>query len=419
MTRSVPGVPHLVAFLMCGFWSGTALPSAAQAPVEDPAARGRFQWGPIFLTPAIAVKEVGIDSNVFNDPDRPREDFTATVSPQLLVGLRIGPARLSATSLTDYVWYREVVEERSLNSGTEVRFDGLFGRVRPFVRARFVETRERPGFEIDTRARRTEPTYGGGVDLRLGGRTSVVAMAERQVVEFAAGETFQGVELARVLNRETRTAAAALRVTLSPFTTVAISGSRDEARFDTTAFRDATSTRLVGSIELQPDALINGAAQVGFRRFRPRERFVPAFDGIVATVHLGYTFLGVTRFGVTLERDVAYSFEDETPYYVLTGAGGTVTQRIGGPVDLVAGGTRRWLAYRGLLSAGTPSGSAAEAARRDLLDVATIGVGVGLGPVTRFGVTAEYARRRSNSPRGRPFERLKLFASLTYQFGPP
>lgn len=410
--------PLAVMALTCGIGMRPAT-ATAQAPVEDVAAGARFHWGPVFLTPALVVKEIGIDSNVFNDPEAPREDFTATLSPQLLVGLRAGSLRVSVATTTDYVWYRQLVEERSTNTGTEARVDVLLGRVRPFVRGRFVDTRERPGFEIDRRARRTEPAYGGGIDLGLGSRTRLVAAGEVQGLAFAAGESFRGVNLDEALNRESRVVAAALRVTLTPFTTVAISGSRETARFDTATFRDADSVRLLGSVEFQPDAVINGSAQFGLRRFRPRATEVPAFDGIVATVNLGYTLLGMTRFGVTVQRDLAYSIEDDTPYYVLTGAGGSLTQRIGGPFDVTAGITRRWLAYRGHERAGSRDGGIAEAPRRDVIDVATAGLGVQLGSVTRLGVTVEFAERRSNSPRGRPFERTKLFASLTYQFTTP
>ncbi len=403
-----------LVWLALGLFSAVAPdPVAAQAPVEDPASRARFQWGPVFLTPTLVIKEIGVDSNVFNETTAPREDFTATLSPQLLVGLRLGPVRLSATSVTDYVWYRDLVEERSVNTGTEARFDLILRRLRPFVRARFVDTRERPTLEIDARARRREPAYGAGVDMRFGGRTAVVAAVERQVVDFAADQTFRGVDLARALNRETRAASVALRVALTPLTTISVSSGVDEARFDAASVRDAESIRLLGGVEFQPEALLNGSAQVGIRRFTPREPFVPDFQGVVATVTLGSTLLGVTRFGATLQRDVAYSFEDETPYYLLSGVGGSVTQRLGGPVDLTVGVTRRYLSYRALEGSSAFGGGS----RRDIVDVATAGVGIDLGAVARLGVNAEYTERRSNSPRGRPFERLKLFVSLSYLLG--
>ena len=49
---------------------------------------------------------------------------------------------------------------------------------------------------------------------------------------------------------------------------------------------------------------------------------------MVASVNLGYTLMGMTRFGVQVDRDVQFSYEQCEPYYILTGVTGTITQRL-------------------------------------------------------------------------------------------
>ena len=72
-----------------------ALPMSAQSDPTDPgAARGRVQLGPLGLTPSVALTNLGIDTNVFNEVDDPKSDFTFTVSPQVDASLRLRRARL-------------------------------------------------------------------------------------------------------------------------------------------------------------------------------------------------------------------------------------------------------------------------------------------------------------------------------------
>ena len=65
---------------------------------DDPIERTRFQVGPLGLTPSIALTNFGVDSNVFNESEHSKSDFTFTVSPQLDAWLRAGRWRLRVAS---------------------------------------------------------------------------------------------------------------------------------------------------------------------------------------------------------------------------------------------------------------------------------------------------------------------------------
>ena len=66
----------------------------AQSAVDE-APADRFIFGPVGLTPRIALRNVGMDTNPFNLPGDTDQDFTATIQPGVDSSLRIGRARLS------------------------------------------------------------------------------------------------------------------------------------------------------------------------------------------------------------------------------------------------------------------------------------------------------------------------------------
>ena len=63
----------------------TALPAPCQAQtVPAPAPEDvTFLLGRVTLFPAFTLRDIGFDSNVLNDPDNPKSDFTLTAQPRL------------------------------------------------------------------------------------------------------------------------------------------------------------------------------------------------------------------------------------------------------------------------------------------------------------------------------------------------
>src|SRR5215471_19798646 len=78
----------------------------------------RMRIGPVMLNPTIALTNLGVDNNVFNEPDdqNPKEDFTFTVTPASDVWLRMGSTWLTATIKEDLVWYQKYSSERTANT---------------------------------------------------------------------------------------------------------------------------------------------------------------------------------------------------------------------------------------------------------------------------------------------------------------
>jgi hypothetical protein len=175
-------------------------PAAGRAQQPDAPVTPQIEVGPVSLVPRLDVRDVGVDDNVFNDPENPQQDFTATIAPRLDASVRMGWTRLNVGAFTHFVYFREFTDERSVNRGVEARFEIGEALVRPYVTGSVTDTRERLNPEIDARARRRQTMYGGGVMLELTARTSFVLNLRRSVLEFDEDERFRGIPLAASLN---------------------------------------------------------------------------------------------------------------------------------------------------------------------------------------------------------------------------
>lgn len=387
------------------------VPPPAQEPpgtVPDRVVDRAFvHFGPFFLHPYLALQDMGIDTNVFNEHEEPQEDFTLTLVPMISGGFRTGPARLLIVDRVEYVWYKELASERSLNGGLSGQFEVRWNRLRPYVFGQIARTRARKGDEIDVRARRSEPMYGGGVDFGLASQTWLALGYRHEEIRYDAGESYLGVPLDEALNGRTRTSLAALRFELTPLTTFTVTGQLEQTRFTTARFRDTDSYLVSGAFSFDPEALLAGSATVAYRNLQARTEGTPDFRGVTASVSLTYTGLPTTRFGVGVSRDIAYSYEDQYAYYVDNAVSASVTQNVVGPVELVARGRLAWLDYTGT-TGGAPD-------RQDRVSSYGGGVGIKLGEASRLGFEAAWIERRSEVL-GRDYQGLRLFGSINYGF---
>jgi hypothetical protein len=400
VTRSIAAL----AFSLCLCWSA---PAAGQDLPSDPSETARFRLGPIRFTPHLAITEVGVDTNVFNDAGEGRRDTTATFGPGVDYWLRLGRARFSATSNVTYTWFQEFESQRSLNNEHEARIELPMARITPFVDGTYRRGRVRPGFEVDTRAFRMDSSVGGGLDVALTSKTTLRVEGHERRYRFREDEFFLGSSLRETLNRTVRSVGLSWRQSLTPLTTFVVLAEHDDQEFEVDRLRDSSGLRVMPGFELDPFALIAGKVFVGFRTFETAAPNVPDFTGLVADVEANYR-LRSTRFDVGLVRDVEYSAEVLEPYYVLTDWRLRVTQKITLRWDVVGTVGRYWLAYRSLEGAATGDVSRTDRGRR-------LGGGIGytFGRSLRVGLDVDHYRR-SSPAFGRSYEGLRVGGSFTY-----
>jgi hypothetical protein len=384
--------------------------SSAAAQIAEPNTTGaRVRIGPLALNPAFELLNLGIDTNVFNEPgDQKKRDFTFTVAPRTDAFLKVGRAWLTGNIREEILWYQKYDSERAANTTGTLGVLVPLNRVSASANVGYLNAKDRPGFEIDARARRRETSVGGAVEVRALARTFFGVQGNRRIVKFDQGATFLNVDLREELDRTTTEAGVIVRHQLTPLTSISFDAGRSEDRFAFSSLRDSTSTTAGVQVTFDPAALIKGSARVGYRSFKPDAPTVTRYEGSVAAVKLSYVPLPTTKFDFQASRDVQYSIDINQPYYLQTGFGTSIAQQIFGPVDAVAGLSRFHLAYRERLDV-----LALLAERTDTVRTYHGGIGYHVGPALRIGVRVEKQERVSPVPQ-RAYEDLRIGMSITY-----
>jgi len=384
-------------------WVALGSGMAAAQEVAAPEELGRYRLGPIRFTPAVTLTQIGVDTNVFNQQVDPQQDFTAQFGPKVNVWMRLGRGLVSGEAGLDYFYFQDYDSQRSFGTNERLRIDYPVGRFTPFGELIYVSTRQRQGFEIDARARRNEFVGSGGVDVRVGGRTTVRTFGGHEAYRFKSEDTLVGTSLSTELDRDTDKFTVAVRRELTPLTTFVVSAEQRWDRFLHSPVRDADGLRITPGFEFKTFALIDGSAYVGYRHFETLSPAVPDYTGPAASVDLGYT-LRATRLSGKVNRDVTYSFDEIEPYYVQTDASLTVVQRVTTHWDVKANVLHALLDYQAV---------ALTTARTDRVWQYSVGGGFRLGDTARFGVDAVHVSRESQVP-GRAYDGWRIGGTIEY-----
>ena len=225
--------------------------------------------------------QLGVDTNIFRTTRR-REDFVATVTPEVNLFLRPRSMRVLGYFGTDFNYFQTYADERYVAPTTRLRAEFLLSRLRPYVGVARIDTRDRPNREIDARARHVDTELGGGIVFELSPASFVYAAVTRQSTDYRPGERFAGIDLEASLDRDTTSLDAGIRLSLTPLTSLSVVATRAVDRFVFDPTRDATSQSVWAEFAFAPDAIFRGTARVRFRRFTPDSRAVGGFQGLTS-----------------------------------------------------------------------------------------------------------------------------------------
>ncbi len=387
--------PRILMWLM--FVALLPVAGGAQSlPAPPDPASVRVHIGPLLINPTLSLTNAGVDTNVFNEADseKPQSDFTITATPASDLWLRVGRTWVGAVIKEDLVWYRKLASERSVNSSYILGWTVPLTRMTVTMGANWLNTRERPGFEIDARSKRNDRGYSGGVELRALAKTFIGARGERRTVSFDKAAVFLGSNLHDELSRTQTTEALTLRRELTPLTSFTVDVSKEQDRFEFSPLRDSDSSQVSLGLKFDPDGIISGSAQVGYRHFTPLVSDVPGYNGSTAAVNVSYEARGRAKVTTQVTRDVQYSFDINQPYYLLTGVSGSVAQQIIGPVAGEGRIGRQRLSYR------ERTGTAvAVSGRVDYVRTYGVGVSYHLGRELRLAFNVDHQTRTSDVDR--------------------
>jgi len=401
---------------------GLARTASGQEEV-DPAKTARFRVGPLRFTPSISLTSLGLDTNVFNESESPKDDKTATIGPAVDLWMNVGRTRITGHDSVEYLYFDEFKSQRGWNTQNTLRWEAPLGRLTPFIAGTYNNVKNRPGYEIDSRVRLTSQAAGLGVSLKLSSRTIVIVGAKRTRIAFSDTDSFLGSNLSQQLDEAANSEQLQLRYKLTSVTTFVVDGEGIQDRFVFTPLRDANSFRLLPGFEMKPSALISGKVFVGYRRFEPLSGTVPSYQGLAASVDAVFRARS-TQITTKVGRDLTYSFQEVQPYYILTDANLAVLQRLTYTWDVTARAGRQILDYVHVRAAAPTiidpfavGALAPPTATREQFD--TIhqyggGFGYRVGRTLRLGLDVAYYRRKASDPEQRDYKGMRAGASISY-----
>jgi hypothetical protein len=390
----------------------TTAPGSAQS-IDEVRQDYRIHAGPFHVNPTLLLKELGVDTNVFNAAGEQKSDFTFTLTPQADVAVAFARRGLLRTTVgTDVVYYATYDSERSLDPSVRLRGEAYARRLTLFAEDDYLNTRQRPNYEIDVRSRHVENNVMAGAGVRLSSKLSFELAARRGRTDYDADAVFDGTSLQQTLNRETSGGIGAVRYRLSPLTSLGVKFDRLEDVFEFSPLRDSRSYRVMPGVEFKPRALVSGTAWVGYRSFTPdHPESLPQFSGLVADLGLSYTLLGSTTFGVSYHRDLTYSYEVNYPFFVDNSVGASIRRALGGRFDAIVSADRHNYAYEQLLT--LPQ---LPFARLDTTWVYGANLGYRMRRDMRLGFGARYYQRDSTTVNFVQFDGLRFGATVNYGF---
>jgi hypothetical protein len=312
--------------------------------------------------------------------------------------------RLGFTTANDYVYYRTYTSERGTNAYASGRAELDLGMLKPYVSATALNSRGRINAEIDERARHRDVVYAGGVALKIASRTNLLVNVSQGTVAYEPDEQFRGISLDESLNGTRRSIDGGLAIALTPITTFSLSVARERQRFEFSPLRDADAWRASPTFTFSPTGLLSGSASVGFRQFHTRSADLPDYSGLVSAVSVAATIYGRNEVLGVFNRDVQYSYDTATVYFLGTGGSVTWTLRVAGPIDVRGTAGRTLMDYR-------VSGASDD---RDTTTTYGGGLGYRFANRARLGVNAEWSRRASTRSADRSYRNNRIFAGLTW-----
>jgi hypothetical protein len=372
----------------------------------------RMKIGPVLMNPRLELKNLGVDTNVFNDPEdqNPKSDFTFTLTPMLDSWIRLGRSWLQFTIAEDIIWFQEYSNQRAANENLSLNWKLPLNRLSFSFSPMYHNAYDRPGYEIDLRVHHTDWGGTAGVEVRAFPKTSIGLVGSYANITYDPNAVYFGSSLYNELDRTETSAGVTLGHQLTPLTKLTFGFHQERDRFRYSPLRDSDSTQYTGSVSFDPHALLKGSASFGYRDFRPVDPSLAPFDGFTAKGDLTYTLLGATKFQVTFGRDVQYSYDINQPYYVQGSIDASIAQQVFGPVDAVARAGTAKLAYKDRTGA-----AVAVPDRVDYNNTYGGGAGYHFSGGLRVGFNIDYYHRITDVTQRR-YSGLRYGTSATYDF---
>jgi hypothetical protein len=271
---------------------------------------GRYQFGPVYVTPRLELKDAGVDTNVFQTLLNPTRDEVVVFGPRVESALVLRRLRIKSLAFVEVNYFHREGEERFTDFYGDGDGELDLGPVTLFAGGGGGQFHNRFSIDVDERLKRQERRGHAGLTWHMSRRFSATGEGGDETITFAPGVFRLGGFVKEAMDRNTLTGTVKLRYALTNRTTLVVSGDALEDRFFSQPLdspRVRQSYRYMGGVELGARAAVSGKLMVGFRQFPGTlAQGSPPYEGPAISADLSLP-LRVVRLRVQGERDVQYA----------------------------------------------------------------------------------------------------------------
>ncbi len=368
----------------------------------------RGDW--LVVTPGLALRRIGLDTNALNSSGEVTDDFTASGGPSVDALVDLGRLRVRTGGSLDFVYFRRYSGERGLDraAGVSVEVEPV-APVTVFGGWGYKNTRERYSTEVDARPRRFEETRDAGVRVRPTQRLSTELAASEWTNELANSSVYEGVDLRETLNERTRAGTATVRFVLTPLSELFVEGRAARHDFKLSPERDADEAALSVGIAFRPSALVSGEVRAGYMRYLVWDPSAADFRGGIGSADAQVRLNERTILGVRAGRGAGNSFRYQSPYAVVDSFGGSLRRLLFSRFDVFLDGSHQIYRHRAFAAAG-------DLPERETTHQYTAQLGVQVPGGARLAFDVTYGQRLAVlAPEpGRDYNALRMGLNITY-----
>jgi hypothetical protein len=392
----------IVAWAFAIWWVSVG-PSLLAQGGDSASDSAQYRLGSLAFTPALVVSN-GYDTNAYREPVA-LADLETFAVPQIEGWWTQPRFQMSMHGAVEAVRFAHHVG--AINSQVGVRFERTHSLIRPYISWNRRRTNANPtGFEIGYKSLRLENDWSTGAEVTLSDRTTLRGFVRLIRTNWDADAIYQSSSLREKLNRDTRGVGAMMAYALSRYTALGFTVETQDDRFRFSPIRDGHSTRVAPVLEFSGTRALFGNVVAGYERFLSPASGAADFNGMFARANIGYGLAEGTLLKLYISRDLQYSYDPALAYYVASGVGLTLANRLAGRWDTAAFGGEYFLDYRP---------PALGPSNRPVENVVEFGGAIAyrVGQRTRIGWTLEHASK--NGPDG--YRGLRAVGFLTYGSG--
>jgi hypothetical protein len=280
----------------------------------------RLSFGPFRIFPALRLKNVGYDDNVYFGSAGTTPDYTATVSPEVRIFLPVRQRWI--LWLSENPEYAFFLRERDLRGWTNSASAGvrglLFGRFILAFEYGAGESRRPVSSELPLPAKDRSRGWKAEAFIETARQSFFgVSAGVRSIGYEDASIAGNDFTLSRVFDREERFASFEFYYRIFSASHLFLSVRRDDYRFsfEESRNRNALATSISAGVRFPVLGRVQGRISLGYKSFAAGSGNIPGYSGLIGDT--GFE-ASLGRWGLRLaySRDIVFSFYEENGYYV-------------------------------------------------------------------------------------------------------